>query len=186
MQVTAPAPEGHRRGEEGSAYVLALLALVILTIVGLNVSLISQTEMQLGDQERSAQRVFYAAEAGFSPSVAKAILDADYLPHEFTLPEPESLLGLRNKVEVSAFFPILATPCNLCEINNAGAYGTKQYFEVTHAVTARAVRIGAGEAASGPIAQKTVSVMVDIQPAEALAEAQFALMDSAEVKKIRF
>ena len=184
--VAPPIAGADRHGEEGAAYLVALLSLVILTIVGLNVSLVTQTEMQLGNYERSAQRVFYAAEAGFSPSVSKAILDADYLPHEFSLPEPENLFGLHNQVEVSAFFPILAAPCNLCEINNAGAYGTKQYFEVTHAVTARAVRIGNSEAGSGPIAQKTVSVMVDIQPAEALAEAHFALTDAAEVKKIRF
>jgi len=183
--MTQTPPAARRPGEEGSAYLVALLCLVILTIVGLNVSMITQTEMQLGNNERSAQRVFYAAEAGFSPSVSKAILDADYQPHEFSLPEVENLFGLQNEVEVSAFFPILATPCNLCEINNAGAYGTKQYFEVTHAVTARAVRVGAG-AAAGPIAQKTISVMVDIQPAEALAEAQFALTDPAEIRKIRF
>ena len=185
MQPRVP-PVVHRPGEEGAAYIVALLALVILTVVGLNVSLVTQTEMQLGDQERSAQRVFYAAEAGFSPSVGRAVLDADYSPHSFELPEPENLFGLRQEVEVSAFFPILAAPCNLCEINNAGAYGTKQYFEVTHAVTARAVRAGASEATSGPIAQKTISVMVDIQPAEALAEAQLALTDAAEVEKIRF
>ena len=175
-----------RRGEEGSAYLVALLSLFILTIVGLNVSLISQTEMQLGDNERTQQRVFYAAEAGFSPAVSKAVLDADYLPFELSLPEAQSLLGLHNEVEVSAFFPILASPCDLCEINNAGAYGTKQYFEVTHAVTARAVRIGADAAAGGAIAQKTISVMVDIQPSEALAEAHFALTDPVELEKIRF
>jgi hypothetical protein len=175
-----------RRGEEGSAYLVALLCLFVLTIVGLNVSLVSQTEMQLGDNQRSAQRVFYAAEAGFSPSVSKAVLDADYLPYELSMPEAGNLLGLHNEVEVSAFFPILAAPCDLCEINNAGAYGTKQYFEVTHAVTAKAVRIGADAEAAGAIAQKTLSVMVDIQPSEALAEAQFALTDPVELKKIRF
>lgn len=175
-----------RRGEEGSAYIVALLAMVILTIVGLSLSLLTQTEMQLGDNERSAQRVFYAAEAGFSPSVAKALLDADYQPLELSLSEAGNLFGLHNEVEVSAFFPILATPCDLCEINNAGAYGTKQYFEVTHAVTARGMRVGEDSAASGPIAQKTVSVMVDIQPSEALAEAHFALIDPAQVAKIRF
>jgi hypothetical protein len=174
------------RGEEGSAYLVALLSLFILTIVGLNVSLVSQTEMQLGDNQRSAQRVFYAAEAGFGPAVSKAVLDADYLPYELSMPEAGNAFGLHNEVEVSAFFPILAAPCDLCEINNAGAYGTKQYFEVTHAVTARAKRIGADPDAAGAIAQKTISVMVDIQPSEALAEAHFALTDPTQLEKIRF
>jgi hypothetical protein len=184
--MTSAAKRPDRRGEEGAAYIVALLALVILTIVGLNLSMVTQTEMRLGDNERSVQRVFYAAEGGFSPAVSKAVLDADYLPFELSLPEAENLLGLHNEVEVSAFFPILAAPCDLCEINNAGAYGTKQYFEVTHAVTARAVRVGSGEEAAGAIAQKTLSVMVDIQPSEALAEAHFALTDPVELAKIRF
>jgi type IV pilus assembly PilX-like protein len=184
--MTSPSPLVRRPGEEGAAYLVALLALVILTIVGLNISLVTQTEMKLGDHERSAQRVFYAAEAGFSPAVSKAILDADYLPYDLSLPEAGNSFGLHNEVEVSAFFPILASPCDLCEINNAGAYGTKQYFEVTHAVTAKASRVGPETVAGGPIAQKTISVMIDIQPSEALAEAQFALIDSSEIKKIRF
>jgi hypothetical protein len=175
-----------RRGEEGAAYLVAILSLVVLTLVGLSVSMITSTESALGDHQRTAQRVFYAAEAGFSPAVSKAVLDADYEPYELSLPEAENLLGLHNEVEVSAFFPILAAPCNLCEINNAGAYGTKQYFEVTHAVTARAIRVGNGESAGGPIAAKTVSVMVDIQPAEALADAHFALVDPEQVSQIRF
>jgi hypothetical protein len=184
--MTSPPCIPARRGEEGAAYIVALLALVILTIVGLNISMITQTEMRLGDHERSAQRVFYAAEAGFSPAVSKALLDADYMPFELSMPEAENLLGLHNEVEVSAFFPILAAPCDLCEINNAGAYGTKQYFEVTHAVTARAARVGQGAQAAGAISQKTISVMVDIQPSEALAEAHFALTEPAELAKIRF
>jgi len=182
----AAAPASRRHREEGAAYLVAVLSLMILTVVGLTVSMITSTENALGDHERSAQRVFYAAEAGFSPAVSKAVLDADYASYELSLPETQSLLGLHNEIEVSAFFPILAAPCNLCEINNAGAYGTKQYFEVTHAVTAQAIRIGQGEGAGGPVAAKTVSVMVDIQPAEALAEANFALVDPAELSKIRF
>lgn len=175
-----------RASEEGAAYLVAILVLVTLTIIGLSLSMITSTETALGDNQRSAQRVFYAAEAGFGPAVSKALLNADYGSYELSITEAQSLLGLHNEVEVSAFFPILAAPCNLCEINNAGAYGTKQYFEVTHAVTARAVRVGQTESPTGPVAQKTVSVMVDIQPSEALAEAQFALIDPAEVKKIRF
>lgn len=175
-----------RRRQEGSAYLIALLGLLLLTIMGLNVSLVTQSEMQLGDLSRSAQRVFYASEAGFSPAVSRAVLDADYSSHAFSVPESASPFDFRNEVDVSAFFPILTAPCNLCQINNAGAYGTKQYFEVTHAVTTRAERLGGAPGISGPLASKTLSEMVDIQPAEVSADSHLALMDPQETAKIRF
>lgn len=174
--------------DEGSAFLVALLGLLVLTAIGLTLGLVTQTESQLGDNERSAKRVFYAAESGFAPSISRAILAADYSPHLFTMPELEAPAGFafRNDVDVSPFYPILAVPCNLCQINNAGSYGEKQYLEVTHAVTAQASRRTDVAILTGPLARKSVSVMVDIQPAEAPAEAHFALLDPEQINKVRF
>lgn len=58
------------QGERGSAYIVALMALLILTIGGLSVALISQTEMQVGANERLAERAFYAAESGINVATA--------------------------------------------------------------------------------------------------------------------
>lgn len=174
--------------ESGSTLLIALVTLFVLTTIGLTLSLVTQTEIQLGDHERASKRVFYAAESGFSPAVSRALLQASYDSQTFSMPDLAAPPGwdLRQDIDVSPFFPILAVPCDLCQINNAGAYGVKQYFEVTHAVTVRADRLNGEPGEVGPVASKSVSLMVDLQPAEAPAEAHAALMNSAEIAKIRF
>ncbi len=54
--------------EQGSAYVVTLLALVVLTILALSLTLLTQSEMQIGTNERIVQRIFYAADAGVAVS----------------------------------------------------------------------------------------------------------------------
>ena len=63
-------PRTHQR-EAGSVYVIALLVLLILTIVGLALSLVTQTERLLGANDRITQRVFYAADSGTAVSTAR-------------------------------------------------------------------------------------------------------------------
>ncbi len=53
-----------RRDQEGSAFVLALIVIMLLTILGLSVSVITETEMQLGSTEKTIDRQDYAAESG--------------------------------------------------------------------------------------------------------------------------
>ena len=53
-----------RRGEEGSVFIVALLALVLLTVIGLSLALVTETEMLLGGNEKLITETFYAAEMG--------------------------------------------------------------------------------------------------------------------------
>ena len=132
------------RPERGSAYIAALLALVILSAIGLSVTLVTQTEMQIGATERTVQRVFYAADAGIGTSTARALANADYGSRTYSMEDlntPEDL-NLRHEVEASPFYPILDSPCNLCEINDAGSYSDKAYRRINHAVTIIARRVG--------------------------------------------
>ena len=43
------------RSEAGSAYVITLLALVVLTILALSLALVTQTEVQVGSNERTVE-----------------------------------------------------------------------------------------------------------------------------------
>ncbi len=174
--------------EEGSALLIALFGIVVLTILGLFLSVITQTEMRLGMNERTLQRVFYAADSGFGASVSRALVEADYTSKTFALADPGSKPGLefRHQIDVSPFLPILNAPCNLCEINNSGTYGTKQYLKVSHAVAAEAGRHGGGIGSPGITALKTLSSMIDIQPTESTPEAFLALEDPEQLAKIRF
>ncbi|MBV8202862.1 MAG: hypothetical protein JOZ15_19775, partial [Acidobacteria bacterium] len=58
------------RGERGSAFIVALLVLVVLTIAGLALTLMTQTEMRIGANEREANRTFYASDSGIQVSTA--------------------------------------------------------------------------------------------------------------------
>lgn len=162
-------PVSPTHGEAGSAYVVALLVLVVLSIVGLSLSVITQTEMQVGSNERTAQRVFYAADSGIGAATARSLVTADFEAQCLTIPDSNSaLLNLRQRVAVSAFRPILSAPCHLCEINNSGQYGTKNYQKITHGVTTNAERLSG---VSRVHARSFLSAMVDIEPREATPEA---------------
>ena len=45
-------PIAARLRESGSSYIVALFVLVVLTILGLSLSLVTETESQIGDNER--------------------------------------------------------------------------------------------------------------------------------------
>ena len=59
--------------EQGSVFVVALLALVLLTVIGLSLALVTETEMLLGTNERVIMETFYAAETGVSVILAQSI-----------------------------------------------------------------------------------------------------------------
>jgi hypothetical protein len=52
----------------------ALLALVFLTIIGLSLAVVTETEMMIGNNEQIAQETFYAAEAGVAASISRLMI----------------------------------------------------------------------------------------------------------------
>ena len=178
-------PARHRRARTpaGSAYLVTLLALVVLTIMALALSLVTQSEMLIGSNERTIQRVFYAADSGISIATANALVRADYSSKTITMPEPGSLLGVEYEIDLSPFYPLLNAPCNLCQINDAGQYGTKQFFKNDFAITSIATRQDAADTAI--LAQKTVSAFIEIQPQDLPVSALEALDDPTELDKIK-
>lgn len=173
--------------ESGSAYLISLLALVLLTIVGLSLTLITQTELQIGANEGQANKVFYAADSGISESTARALTNADYESKVLNMDEPlgNPLISPRFNVDASAFLPILDSPCNLCEINNVGTYADRAYRKVNHAISVRASRVASTQ--DVPLAQKAISAMLEVQPWRlSPPEALLILDDPLELEKIRF
>ena len=97
-------------------------------------------------------------------------------------------LEMGTQVEVSAFHPIAVTACHLCEVNNIGTYADKAFYKVNHAVTSRATRyatLNAGGTKT-PIAQKSVSAMVEIQPFRASVTSLASVTDPDKLKEIKF
>jgi len=175
-----------RPGEAGSAYLIVLLALVVLTVLALTLAFVTQAELQVGGGERVTNRVFYAAESGLSAATARALTSADYTAHIYTFTDPGSLssLGFKETVDVSPVLPILDAPCNLCEINDAGTYSEKSFRKINHAVTATATRTAG--TSTKVLGSKTLTAMIEVQPWKASPEAYLPLNDPVQLAKIRF
>lgn len=176
--------QGNR--EAGSAYIVALLALLVLSIVGLALALITQTEQQAGSNERSINRVFYSADSGISTATARAIVDEKYAAYTYDLPEPgaPTVLSIKDRVSLSPFYLILDAPCNLCQINNSGTYRAHIYRQADYAITSTASRMLGTSGAIG--AQKTVAAIVEIQPREITTDAYKQIQQGVTQGTIKF
>ena len=155
------------RAQRGSVYIITLVVLLVLTVLGLSIALITQSEMQIGFNERLGETMFYAAGSGIEVSTAKALAIPDLQAMRLDQVVPTVLpnLNVRNRVDVSRFQPIMDSPCDLCQINEGLAYA-----KLHHQVDATATRIGWQGPATpipanvSPLAQKRLEVMVSFQP----------------------
>ena len=174
MRTGTPLPAARSKGEAGSAYIAVLLVLVVLTAFGLALSLITQTEMQVGSNERTVSRVFYSADSGIEAATAQVLVTKDFTARTYLFTDSGLQLVAGDKVQfgtqvtLSEFQKVQEAPCNLCEINQAGGYGGKDYSNTTYTVTATAARFATLDAGAErtPLAQKTISAMMTMQPFE--------------------
>jgi Tfp pilus assembly protein PilX len=149
---------GSRR-EAGSAYILVLVVLLVLTLLALFLALITQSEVEVGANERTINRVFYSAEAGVTASVAGFLYGNSQEGHEFTYMDPGSTV-FGTHVAVAPMNQINYGPCNLCEVNQ-----NSQYVNVTQEVSAMATRFGKDANGNEKVlARKQLELMVGIQP----------------------
>lgn len=166
-----------RSRERGSAYLIVLMVLFVLTTLGLSLSVVTQTEILAGAQERVIERTFYAAESGLELSIARALADANFGPvlHERTRSELEQgqLMPIRERVQSSTFFCLGDTPCNLCSVNQGRSYTRRNHLL---AVNASRLAEGDTEVALG---RKNLSSMVDVEPYQAVVD---CLADMPEAK----
>ena len=149
----------HRSGEAGSAYVLTLIVLLVLTLLGLVLALITQSEVEVGANERTINRAFYGAEAGLTASVTNYLYNNTRAANEITYMDPSStVFGAR--VQVSPLLQLNVGPCNMCEINQ-----NTEFFNITNRVDSESVRFGTdGDGNETVLARKGLEVMVAIQP----------------------
>lgn len=178
-------PASFRR-QQGSAYIIALLALVVLTILGLSLSVVTQSELIIGANERVEKRTFYAADSGIDHSLARALVNGDYEAADVEIPDPGSkLTNATFTVSMSPLFPVAYPPCNLCEINNRGNYANDRSFSAADfAVTSQAVRRHGS--VGGPLAQKTISSMLQVQPVQLTTDALLTIGDEEQLERLKF
>lgn len=156
--------------ESGSAYVLALLVLLILSVVGLALVFVTETESQLGDSERILARTFYAAESGIPVAVARRQILGDYAPFRFRMnADQPSLFTRADEIQTSSVYMVQLSHCNTCDASwnapsgtggGSGAFMANQYV-----ITSEAARmVSADGVTEHPMARQGVSAYVTIQP----------------------
>jgi hypothetical protein len=163
-------PAQRLNGETGSAYVLVLLVLLVLTLLGLVLAFITQSEVEVGANERTVNRVFYAAEAGVSVAVTDLLIANDHKALNLTFMDPVSptldnlypnAVKLGTHVAIPTLIQVNAGPCNLCEINQ----NPNQYMSLTNEVQVTATRFGVDSGGTETVlATKNLDLMVEFQP----------------------
>jgi len=146
--------------ERGSAYLFVLLALLVLTAIGLSLVVITQTEVQIGGAEKGASRALFGADAGLRIQLALSRFGAT---KSRLIELGETVLGpatLGETVEVSPFYPIYSGPCALCSVN----IGEERYWAVDYVVNAESRRYELSEGSDAAQAIKRLSAMYFIQP----------------------
>lgn len=155
------------RRQRGSAYLLALLVLVVLSLIGLSLALVTQTEQQIGATEKEAERAFYAADSGIAISTAFAL---NYDRSARRLQLNRATLGsfvVADRVQMSPFAQISYGPCNFCQINQG-----KEAYRVNSSVTAWESRQSkpAGtpdtQPWTGELSQSLLGVLINLEPTD--------------------
>jgi len=142
------------RGERGSAYIVVLLALVVLTIIGLSLVMVTQTEVQLDSNERTISRTFFAADSGISIAPARRLNEG--ADAAFTYIQNESSLGnerIADQVQLSRFVMLSSSLADGCtgNANEQTCYNTDN---ITSATASRVSWEGVG---MPPVGAKVLS-----------------------------
>lgn len=156
------------RAERGTAYIIALLVLLVLTIVGLSLALVTQSEVQIGANERQITRVFAAADAAMGELAADLFVNGNQGASSRFVPESGSIAGtnLGIRVERSNIVRLNSPYCNLCEINQSP--GDEPYRANTYAIATAAFRSGTTSSGTAvPLSEKRLEAMLSAQPLKA-------------------
>ena len=162
------------KSESGSAYVIALFVILLLTMLGLSLAFVTTTESQIGSNEELVEQAFFAADAGVGIAAANLLVTKGATdPCEVYLRDSTFVLerdvGSLTQVESTVLqtLPISRAPCSYCEDNLTTGYGDENYVRGRILVTAQG-RVGGirirGDDTATTVAEQTVSAVVDVQP----------------------
>ena len=170
----------HGSRQRGSAYLISLLVMLVLTLMGLALTTLTQTELLIGSNERQIQRLFFAADAGRAASTAKALLSNDYEPYEFELTEANmwggrSGLSTRHVVEMSAFYPAQEEICDLCDSANSMSLKADPLYRTAYIVGSTATRMN--DVDGNELGRKVIGTFVDLHPIDTTVSAQATVID---------
>lgn len=148
--------------EQGSAYIVTLMVLFVLTALGLSLTLITSTESTLGAQERTIQRTFYAADSGLglalSALMSRNDCDSRCVNLDDDSPDMFNSNDLIDQIEISKMAALDDRPTALGQINDS------DFRNVNHYVAARSTRVIPDNLDAIPVGQRTVAQMFALDP----------------------
>jgi hypothetical protein len=176
----------HRRG---SAFIISLLVIVVITFLGLTLSMITTTEMQLGGNDRDMQRATFSAESGLAVTAARILVRQDTLAPEYAVtPQPllenrpiqinefasgtDSTPGKGSRVILSSVAPLNNGPAAYSQINNRQQYDNKAQDRIIVGYTAWGYRYDSVYSPTPtspdiPTTVRALSTVLDFQPGKA-------------------
>jgi Tfp pilus assembly protein PilX len=176
-----------RRGEDGSVYLIVLFLLILVTVFGLSLAVITQTEAQIGASERTATRNFYTADSGIGYSLARKQVTNLEASRIFDAVDSTtsaiSGINLANRVALSPLATVAEAPCNLCSINDRQGEEFKQIEYVLNSTAERRAKQGTDDATLTTIAFKQLSMIVGRQPATSSIGALMEINGDESVRK---
>lgn len=153
-----------RTHQRGNAYLVTVMVMVIVTLLGLSLGAVTQTEMLIGSRQKTNQTVFYAAEAGVNLALARFMVQGETKPAliSWTVPPAYSTgIPLQSEIHLAPVLPITMPVCNLCEGSESTEANPDSLHNIRSPITVRAFL----ETDSGQVlAQRRVSTFVDILP----------------------
>jgi Tfp pilus assembly protein PilX len=162
-------PPGGTRGERGSAFTVALLVMLVLTVSGLALTLMTQTEVRIGVNERTTNRSLYASDSGVEVATARELfIGPETQSHTFFLntttqdnPSSTAATTFSDQITVTPLIPIGMQYCNLCQVNKGLS---QNYSYLTYAVNSTAARIGVDGTFSQTFSGKLLGSTIGMQP----------------------
>lgn len=152
--------------EQGSAYLITLLSLVVLTMLALALTYATQTELLVGSNERIIQRAFYAAESGIHIAAASVLGKNDKCGKKFEfndVPTGEPGSNIKARVEYTDILPLYHSPCNYCSVNDSSESGSQIMIQLQQRIESRSTLFGAADTT---VATKIIRSTIDSFPVD--------------------
>jgi hypothetical protein len=158
------------RREAGSAYIVTLLALVVLTILALALTLVTQGEVQIGGAEKTVNRLFYSTDSALSLAAPKIIFNDpavdDFILNRTQIGSGTNSANVADRLTIGAPVPVDIYHSD----KSIAAMGKEEFFQTSHTAAARAERIswkgnGLPDVTATVEGSKILTVQILIQPA---------------------
>ncbi len=140
--------------QEGSALMFALLAIVFLTVIGLALAMVTETEMLIGANEQVSQETFIAAESGTAVAFNNMLVNNDsarnwFAIHALTGDQPRKIEDrqIGYIVDYSDIYPVIQSCAPYSDCTQPEDDTEFSYYFVTRA---RARRLAWPESQATP------------------------------------